>query len=233
MGIKRSLKLSKRINSLCLIVSLVIISNKAFSWCDTSDFRQNYISLELGTHYFFDGNPMLTRNASNSWVNLSYGLSYMRSITKKDYIKVSLERYHFNPYPPYNYGGKSPGDFDGRSLFMANLDYNRLLLDYNRLNLFVSGGMQYRHGDEHIIHYYYGGFEKYTSNILLRDIGVNVGMLLTYRVALGFTLSLKAAYTYYFYRYENEAPQLIYNNGSTNQMFQIKIGLGYNFGKWK
>ena len=191
--------------------------------------KKHNIEFHVPFYNFLDGTPTkwnysLSRKAHA----LGFGIGYALTIHDKHSIQV----FGTNFYADYHEKSQvPPGSIDARHIGQIQLDYRRRL--FLKPRFFVDGlcGLVFRGGYEEIVLAYPRWFEVLTREHPLRDFGLQAGIRAEHKLLRHLALSLECSYTAFLIRYDHGQPPDGFDQGSTIHQLQMKVGLGFVFGR--
>ena len=203
--------------------------------------QKNRISIYTGLfHEYFDGSPMLNVNYHSEERGFlkdrlynSYGIEYLRKFNPKSQISIGVSG--IVQGWRYMYSNNITNVISLRKFFTVNVNYERILPLFNKINFTYGGGINYRRGVESVLVWYYYS-EASSVSRGLNDFGLNVRTGIEYTPLKWLTLYTKfnfIGFVYFDHRETIKDLQDVYGYKKYPHPFDLswRFGIGFNFGK--
>lgn len=203
--------------------------------------QYNRISIQTGLfHNFFDGSPMLNVNYTqktagvfNGLLHNSLGLQYKRKINTLNALSFEIMGF-YNEYKNV-YFKEFSKDISSRQFMTYNINYDRHVSIYKKLDFIYGGGICYRNGSDYLaLGSYPFGFHFLGRSY--SDFGLNLRVGIEYSPLRWLTLYTNfdlLGFVYLAYMKDVRKLQETYNltNYPNRFDFSWRFGVGFNFGK--
>ena len=160
------------------------------------------------------------------WLINTRGYYFTYFINQKNGLNATYNRIWI--HYPVTHSITPIGSISDRNLHQYNLGYVRTIKENDYVSFYVTTGLSYRHGNETRVTAY-GWFDMKVESKLLNDFGVSIGSRITTTIYKGLIINLGMKYTSFVYRADKGGSIYYDDNGSSQHMFGVSIGVGYAF----
>jgi len=144
------------ITHIALLVVTIVATSNVFSQ------KKNSFAIQTGLlNYFYDINPILINTIHiekgkkleqilPGMLIKSIGLTYTREINEKSNISLKISKFRGSYFKNTKSIFQAPV-IASRWWYFGSIEYNRLMVDYKKVDFFYGGGVTYRFGYERIL----------------------------------------------------------------------------------
>ena len=189
--------------------------------------KTNWLVFDKDRKIVYEQNGDFAGYKYSLFVPFTFGIKYQREISNKSSISMSALEY-FKYYSSYE-NDMSPGDIYHRHYELYSLGYSHVVKKNDKISFSVLGEASIRYGSETIHIYYPSSWEARVKGLLLKDVGLTLGIRTEFKLPFNFNLSNEIKYMNLVYRHDEGISFFgNFQRASVHTLF-IQFGLGYLF----